>query len=550
MNLPAFDRHFAQLVWLLVHRTDDQEHQKEVLRLALAECGERPHVLKANDLAFAVANAFHDARVADLITWVSELSVRMSAHYVRALEFEQGASAHDVLGIARALVAQTVHGDEGGAFDERVIALAPRTVAVHLGEDGFVRRATPNPAAPVVTAPARAPNSSRPIIPLGRADTPRGTSVAQTQMTTMESGLAAERAIAAPAHGIANETPRILQSEMTAVAPEARLKDLLGRLENASDSSSASKLIDDVAREAEERARQGLWVDLAEVLDRLYQRASLLSDGEMKRAYQFAIRRLEKPALMHGIAKLLPRRREMREMVTRLLANTGEAGADALIDLLVSSESTTERRAYRTALGQCPAAIPALVHLLRDGRWYVVRNAVELLAELSPPDADDKLSSVLNHEEPRVRRAAATALGKLATPRAMLALLQAVHDASPEVRLAVALALGAIRNPRAVPWLIEALDKEQNVEVQAAMLSALGKTPTEDAVARLARAVEPGGMLLRKPLAMRLHAIEALGEARTPSAQSILRGLLSDRDRDVREAVDRHLGGRGVAVES
>src|SRR6185503_13760524 len=100
--------HFAQLVWLLVHRTDDQEQQKEVLRLALAECSERRHLLKANDLAFAVANAFHDTRVADLVMWVSELSVRMSAHFVRALEFEQGASAHDVLGIARALVAQTV----------------------------------------------------------------------------------------------------------------------------------------------------------------------------------------------------------------------------------------------------------------------------------------------------------------------------------------------------------------------------------------------------------------------------------------------------------
>jgi HEAT repeat protein len=540
MNLPAFDRHFAQLVWLLVHRNDDHEQQKDVLRLALAECSERRHVLKVNDLAFAVANTYHDARVADLIVWISELSVRMSAHFVRALEFEQGASAHDVLGIARALVTQPSPHDEGAAFDERVIALGPKTVAAHLGGNGFVRRATPIQHAAAITGPARTPISGMAVIAADRSATP-----AVHGQDVMD-----EAVLDAPPSGIANEAPRIMQSEMTAVAPAARLKDLLGRLENASDSSSASKLIDDVAREAEERARQGLWVDLAEVLDRLYERTGLLHEGELKRAYQFAIRRLEKPALMHGIAKLLPRRREMREMVTRLLARTGEAGADALIDLLVSSESTTERHAYRTALGQCPAAVPALIHLLGDGRWYVVRNAVELLAELSPPDADGQMSTVLNHEEPRVRRAAASALGKLGTPRAMLALLQAVHDGSPEVRLAASLALGAIRNPRAVPWLVEALDKEQNAEVQGAMLSALGKMPTEDAVARLARAAEPGGMLLRKPVSIRLHAIEALAEAKTPSAQSVLRGLLSDRDRDIREAADRSLSGRAIAVES
>jgi HEAT repeat protein len=179
------------------------------------------------------------------------------------------------------------------------------------------------------------------------------------------------------------------------------------------------------------------------------------------------------------------------------------------------------------------------MHLLGDSRWYVVRNAAELLAELSPPDADAKLAMVLGHGEPRVRRAVATALAKIGTPRAVLALLQAVQDSSPEVRLQVALGLGTTRNPRAVPWLIEALDKESDGDVQSAMLSALGKMPTEEAVARLARAAEPGGMLLRRSTAMRLNAVEALLEAGTPSAHAVLRSLMNDRDRDVREAAAR-----------
>jgi hypothetical protein len=356
-----------------------------------------------------------------------------------------------------------------------------------------------------------------------------------------------ERLPVTEAEGIPDEMTQILETELTPGAARAtRLKDLLGRLDQARDSATASRLIDDVAREAEERARDGLWVDLAEVLHRLYERCDRVREGELKRAFQFAIRRLEKPALMHGIAQLLPRRREMREMVTGLLARSGDAGADALIDLLVGSESTTERHAYRNALAQCSSAVPALVHLLGDGRWYVVRNAVDLLAELAPPDADARIAGMLAHSEPRVRRSAASSLAKLGTPRAVLALLQAVQDPSAEVRLQVALGLGTVRNPRAVPWLIEALDKEQDQDVQMAMISALGRMPTEDAVARLARATEPGGMLLRKSTAVRLHAVEALAEAGTPSAQAVLRTLMNDRERDVREAVDRHLSGRAV----
>ena len=551
--LPPFSRHFAQLVWLLVHRTDDEQQQKDALRMALAELVDKRMMLVGTDITFAVANAFHDPKSSEMVVWLSELSVRMSAHSVKAIEFEMAATAHDVLGIARALTSPPKPGDGGADFDEKVIALSPRTIAVHIGAGGFVRRGTPVKSQPTVAAPARTPAIGVPVVGNG---TGRGAAPAATHFSARAPNAEPEPEADAPpepvpaparASGITDEMTQILETELTpGLAPTTRLKDLLARLEQATDSVTATRLIDDVAREAEDRARQGLWVDAAEVLHRLHARCDRLREGDLKRVYGFAIRRLEKPALMRGIAQLLPRRREMRTMVTALLARAGDSGADALIDLLVSSESTTERHAYRNALVQCAAAIPALVHLLGDSRWYVVRNAVDLLAELAPPDADARIAGMLAHPEPRVRREAASSLAKLATPRAVLALLQAVQDPAAEVRLQVALGLGTVRNPRAVPWLIEALDKEQDADVQMAMISALGRMPTEEAVARLARASEPGGMLLRKPTALRIHAVDALAEAGTPSAQAVLRTLVNDRERDVREAVDRHLSGRAV----
>lgn len=530
-SLPPFHQHFAHLVWLLLHREAHAEEQKDVLLRTMEELAQSRSVVALQDISFTVANAFQHVAFSDAIIWLSELSVRMSAHSVRAVEFEQTVSPGDVLGMARLFTKPAASSDDGAAFDAMVVALAPVGVAVHIGPMGFVRTATPA-SSRALPAPARTPVSS----PVTRGLTPPAGS------PTVGNGSASrgrsDRA------GMGDESLTMMQAQIIPHAPPAKgLAELLARLETDPSAPGAARLIEDAAREAEERAGQGLWVDLAEVLWHLHQRHTRLPEGDLKRACLSSIRRLEKPMLMQGIAKLLPRRREMREMLTRLLANAGEAGADALIDLLINAEHTAERRAYRTALSQCPAAVPALLHLLGDSRWYVVRNAAELLGELAPPDADIRLAELLNHREPRVRRAAAGSLSRFGTQRAVLGLLQAVQDPSPEVRLQVVLGLGTIRNPRAVPWLVEALDREQDPDVQSAIIASLGMMPTEESVARLARAVEPGGLLLRKSTIFRLHAVEALGQAGSPSAHAVLRSLLNDRDRDVRHAAERALQG-------
>jgi hypothetical protein len=465
----------------------------------------------------------------------------MSAHSVRGLQFEMQAPPIEVLGIARALASQPVAGDGGAAFDERILALAPGRVTVRLGDSGFVRRATPplarravatparTPAVPVATVPGAPPRAARP----GRS----GRHVTPRPADNPGGGVSDS--------GIRYNTGELLAKELTGIPRRARdLNDLLDRLAAADDPSTAQQVVDNVAREAEQRARDGLFVDLAEVMWRLHERHEALHDGDLQRAFRQGVRRLEKPALMHGLAGLLPHRREMRDKVTMILARSNEVGAEALIDCLVNSDSTAERKAYRVALSQCPAAVPALLHLLGDERWYVVRNAVELLGELHAEGVESRLASALNHHEPRVRRSAAIALAKAGTSAAVLVLLQHVNDPSPDVRLQVALGLGEVRNPRAVPWLIEALEKEEDPEVQAAILGALGRMPTDDAIERLSRAAQPGGLLMRKPAAQRITAVEALGAAGTPNALSVLRGLQKDRDRAVRTAVERALGAR------
>ena len=519
-DVSPFLTHFARLVWLLVHRPTELDGQKEELRRSLMQLSAKPQALMLRDISLAVA-AVHDSQD-ETANSVRELAVRMAGHSVRALEFEVAVPVREVFEVAQALASEPVHGDEGAAFDGKIVSLFLTGVTTHLGGSGFVRHATPG------TLPALA-SSMRSQTPVPPVD------VQPPSLGRAERAANRER----PAGG----SQAMMQVQLMHVAGrDESVSDLLTRIDKAVGSNAARALIDDIARAAEDLATQDKWADVVKVMERMTYHAERLHEGEGKRAFTMGVRRFQRPTMLQGVARLLASDREQRDLCTRLLVLAGETGADVLIDHLIGSEVTGERRVYLEALRQCPAAVNSLLHLLSDDRWYVVRNSASLLGELGATEADRRLAELMSHREIRVRQAVAAALGRLGTSRSLLALLQGLNDQSPDVRLQSVWAIASAKNPRAVPWIIEALDHEQDADVQGALISALGAAPTEDGVARLTRAAEAGGMLVRKPNALRLRAIEALAEAGTPSARHALQSLLSDRDREIRAAVEQAVG--------
>ena len=157
-------------------------------------------------------------------------------------------------------------------------------------------------------------------------------------------------------------------------------------------------------------------------------------------------------------------------------------------------------------------------------------------------EAENALLEVVSHREERVRRSVATALSRLGTPRAIQAVQQMFTDAVPEVRVHAVQGIGSTKSPRAVAVLARALEVEQDPEVQAVILAALGRQATDEAVARLLKAAEPDRRLFkRKPTAMRVSAVQALAEANTPAAIAALRRFVDDKDREVRVTAVRAL---------
>jgi HEAT repeat protein len=267
-----------------------------------------------------------------------------------------------------------------------------------------------------------------------------------------------------------------------------------------------------------------------------------LPEGELKRTYQIAIRRMLPSKAIEHIARLTagPRRQEALEV----LKHAGADASETLLQELVESESMEQRRALYAALRQVNTASPMLGRLLLHDEWFVVRNVAELCGDLRAEDTVPQLARHVSHGDERVRRAVAGALAKIGTSLAVEPLRQLLHDASPQVRLQAVQGLDGARSRGLAMSLALAAEEETNPDVLRELLLALGRIGTPDAVQALARAAAPGRRLFnRRPLATRLAAIAGLRIAGSPPAATALQGLLGDDELSVRDAAQEALAG-------
>ena len=537
----TFARHFSRLVWLLLNESANIDEQKAALRATVTVSKDGPVVFTARDWRLTV----NGTALADALTGVQDLTAQMIGHAVREIRVDRGAAAADLLGLARILAAQPVPGDGGEAAKARVAALGAKTLRIEIaGVEGVmpVSQPTGNVAAVRATAEPTAQGSAAP-----NGASPNGAAPA----TAGDIASAAKRPRATPrpdlGTGFIGEDSGSYLAFAAQQQPKGSAGDLLQQLDATKSANIATRLLDDLVTVIENAAREGKHDTVATGFHGVVAREAALADNDLKRAYVMALRRLTKPTLLRAVATMLPRKREKHDEYMLVLARCGEDGADALIDQLTSAQSLSDRRVFFDALVKLNAGVPALIHMLGDARWYVARNAADLLGEMQAEAAQAPLSELLKHDDDRVRRAAITALAKLSSPKALDSLRVAMRDNSPQVRMQAAAGMGTRKGLRSAGTLTKALDAEDDQEVQLAIVAALGRLATTDAVQRLIKAAEPaGGIFKKKPTAIRVAAVQALGEARTPAAQNALQHLLDDKDKEVKQAVFRLLMQTGA----
>jgi hypothetical protein len=439
--------------------------------------------------------AANEESISPLLPGVSDLRERMTALGMRAVEFDAGAAAADVLGAARQL-ADVPRGAVGETV-RMVSATPPTPVAVQ------------EPPAPVVVPPPPAPAPASAPLP---AAAPKPAPVVPAADGLFEHFVAARPAAGTPAA-------------------------LFETFDAATGAPLLARLLDELVRTAESAVRDGDHALVSEIFHRIVARERQVHDADARRSFMLTIRRLSRGAVLRAVAQGLVHAPGKREQQLAVLTRTGEDGADALIEQLAAAEERSERRIYFDALLELRAGVPTLLHMLGDPRWFVARNAAVLLGELGSPEAEQPLSDLLHHDDERVRHAATIALMRLGTPRSMPAIEQALRDSAPQIRMQAAAMLVERRGDASPAPLLGALDAEKDDEVRASFYQALGHFATPEAVEKLIAAAQPErGLFRRKPVALRIAAIQALAMAGTPQALDALVALQADRDGEVQQA--------------
>lgn len=485
----TFARHFARLVWLLLREPANIDEQKAALRALVTVSTDGAVTLT---LSGPQQLAVNGEPLPGTLNAARELVLRLLGHDVREMHAEAGAAAADLLNAARTLVEEPTFGGDAPGATERLAGTGARTVWFVTGR-------------PAVSAEKR-PTSPR------------------TQGSASDAWSA----------------PMFAQFA-TKGSGTSSAKEVLARLDAARHGGALARALEDVVTLIENAVREGKIHVAADAFAGLVQREGAIERQELRRPYMMALRRLSKPLVLRAVASLLPREREWTEQCVAILVRAGPEGAEAVVELLTHARTEEDRQTYFKILLTLRAGVPSLILMLGDARWHTVRDAAELLGEMKAAEAEGPLTPLLRHTDERVRRAAAHALVQIGTTTAVRAVQRAVSDteSGAEVRQEAASALGRRRGERtSATTLVRALENEEEEDVQFAILAALGKVATQDAVNRLVKAAEPDGVLFRrKSAAYRVAAVRALGESRTPVAAAALRMMLNDKDREVREAV-------------
>jgi HEAT repeat protein len=324
------------------------------------------------------------------------------------------------------------------------------------------------------------------------------------------------------------------------VGPDHR--ELFARLITASTPSALRRLLEPVQAAIEQTTREGATAVSVRLLLAMFACESCAEDDEMRRQFVVTLRRLTKPTLIRAYAVLYAEAPDGGAEVEQALARFGEDGAEAVADRIGSAPTRALRTRYTELLARLPGTNDALLSMLDDERESVVERAIELIVALRHPDMERVLGEQLSKESTRIRHAATRGLAAATDSSfAADALVRATQDAAPEVRLAAAVGLQSRREDRLVPAIVRRIDEEEELDAQLALVATLGRIVAPEGVQKLIALANPTERLLRRPYMplIRLSAIEAMGEARTPAAMAALQKLLEDKEQEVRETAAR-----------
>jgi HEAT repeat protein len=202
------------------------------------------------------------------------------------------------------------------------------------------------------------------------------------------------------------------------------------------------------------------------------------------------------------------------------------------------------------ALGKIsdPRVVPLLTRALKSPDAAVCVAAVDALSKVGSPKSVEAIMAMLRHGNGHVRAAALDALGTLRLPEAVDSIARLLKDPLWDVRRAAADVLGRCHEPRVLDPLLAQMSDE-DPDVREAVVMAIANLGDRRAIEPLVLALADSASGVRRLAAAALARIDhqwtLSQEARSGSSR--LAAVWSDLDADVRFFLDRMLGNLASA---
>jgi HEAT repeat protein len=187
------------------------------------------------------------------------------------------------------------------------------------------------------------------------------------------------------------------------------------------------------------------------------------ADGEersknMRESAQFAIEQIVTTGeILHILLEKIGADFDVPKRALRAVLKAGGTSAiTAAIELMGCTNSLKARKTLSTMLASLgEVAVPVLLDLMNDSRWFIVRNICVIFGSIASREALPALTKSLHHPDLRVRKESIRSLAQIGGTESESAILDILHDTEPALYPQAIASLGGMKSRKAVAELIK-----------------------------------------------------------------------------------------------
>src|SRR5450631_1304512 len=145
-----------------------------------------------------------------------------------------------------------------------------------------------------------------------------------------------------------------------------------------------------------------------------------------------------------------------REAMLAVLSASGPVGINLTISKMGSTDNLAVRKELSSLLVELGgSAVPVILKMMQDKRWYIVRNLSAILGDIGLPAVVPELMACLQHSDIRVCKEAIRSLAKIGGREAESAIIAVLQGNNSVLYPQVIASLGGLKSRKALLEMIQ-----------------------------------------------------------------------------------------------